>query len=124
MTTIAIFSLLVGHFIADFVAQTDAKGKSHDLWFLSLHVTVYTLIMMLVVAACGIIGVGAVQPWPVAVFVFITFVCHWVTDYASSRVSSALYQAEKHHDFFVVVGLDQLLHYTQLIFTYQLCFRA
>jgi hypothetical protein len=48
----------------------------------------------------------------------ITFVCHTVTDYITSRINSRLWLAQRVHDFFVSIGFDQVLHYTQLYITY------
>ena len=55
-------------------------------------------------------------------FIPITFVCHWLTDYFTSKVNTGLAieakRTTKWHDFFVNVGFDQLLHYIQLFLTY------
>jgi hypothetical protein len=50
----------------------------------------------------------------------ITFVTHWFTDYVTSKITSRLYKEGKVHDFFVIVGVDQMIHYTTLLLTY--CF--
>ena len=53
-------------------------------------------------------------------FVGITFVCHTITDYFTSRLNSKLWAKGDVHNFFVSVGFDQVLHYVQLFLTYQL----
>ena len=52
----------------------------------------------------------------------VIFITHWLTDYFTSRLTSKLYKEERYHDFFVMIGFDQVLHYTQLllIFNYLL----
>ncbi len=52
----------------------------------------------------------------------ITFATHWITDYFTSRWTSKLYAKGDIHNFFVVVGLDQFIHYTTLLGTYFLLY--
>lgn len=101
----AVIALLGVHFIADFVLQSDwmATNKSRRWDALALHVAVY--------AACF-----AWMGWR---FVAVTFAAHFVTDAVTSRITSRLWVAGSRHWFFVVVGLDQWLHATQLILTSQ-----
>ncbi len=93
------------HFICDFVLQTDrmAKQKSSDNLILTGHVIVYSLPFIII---------GGF------LYAFINGVLHWMVDYISSRVSKKLYAENRIHDFFVVVGLDQVLHLSCLILTY------
>jgi hypothetical protein len=114
-----LFILLV-HWFADFVLQTHhmSTRKSSSNYYLTLHVTVYTfatvflwaLILPLLQIHLTFSGV-----W--LSFIAI-FAMHWVTDYFTSRWTSRLYKEEKYHDFFVVIGFDQVLHYTQLLLTF------
>lgn len=102
-------SMFVLHFVADFMMQTDniAKGKSTSNTTLAVHVSLYTLPFLL------IFGPG---------FAAITFASHFVTDYFSSRLASKMYAENRRHDFFVVIGADQLLHTLQLILTFFITF--
>jgi hypothetical protein len=50
----------------------------------------------------------------------ITFVAHFITDYATSRIGKPFWEKKDYHTGFVVVGADQVLHYLQLIYTYEL----
>jgi len=144
-----VFLILIIHFIADFVLQTDkqAKGKSKNWNDLLAHTVNYSLVWLLAV----LIYLGytfidnKIQPTsnliPIILFPLITFVCHTITDYFTSRLNSKLwskatfwqnsFNKEKYgedycskmsgkytHNFFVSVGFDQLLHYTQLLLTY------
>lgn len=125
-------SVLVVHFIADFLLQSDwmAVNKSKSNAALTAHVTVY--------AACFLVfGIH---------FAAVTFYLHWITDYFTSRWTSKLwffkyvcsycgepwdthdcgkvdgpfwtYVHSKRHWFFVVIGLDQLIHFFTLAVTY------
>jgi hypothetical protein len=53
-------------------------------------------------------------------FWLITFVCHTITDYFTSRLNSRLWAKGDVHNFFVSIGFDQVLHYVQLFTTYYL----
>ena len=139
-TEINIFialAIILIHWLADFVLQTDdmAKGKSKDNGWLIIHTLVYTVVWLTV----GIVTilVGLIMSWvghslcqecichymlPLLGFCAITFVCHTITDYFTSRLNSKLYSEGKIHLFFVSVGFDQFLHYLQLFFTFNYLF--
>ena len=104
---ITLIFIILLHWLADFVLQTDqmAQNKSKSLYWLTLHVFAYSLIFF---------GFG----WK---FVLITFVCHWITDFVTSKITSYYWKIENRHMFFVVIGFDQFLHITQLLLTYELC---
>jgi hypothetical protein len=108
-------ALVLVHWVADFVLQshTMATNKSTSIKWLSIHISVYSFTWFLV-------GIWFFPVATVAAFAGITFACHWVTDYFTSKWTSRLWKAGKVHDFFVVVGFDQCLHYTQLVLTYMI----
>lgn len=102
------------HFLADFGLQThnQAVNKSSSNEYLLMHVGVYSL--------CWLIAMGL---WTgsfgsAVLFATMTFVCHFLTDYITSRISKSFFDKKDFHNGFVIVGFDQLLHYIQLIFTY------
>lgn len=92
--------LLAVHFIADFPLQTDwmALNKSKRWDALALHVTVYSACFLL-------FGVT---------FAAMTFASHFITDALTSRATSALWQRNQRHWFFVMIGFDQLIHASTL----------
>jgi hypothetical protein len=110
---------LLTHWVADFVFQTDweAKNKSINNYALTKHVLKYSLMWLI-----PIVGTAFFTSVPIILFWFIpiTFVCHWVTDYFTSRLNSRLWKTNKVHEFFVSVGFDQVLHYVQLVLTFLL----
>ena len=108
--------LLIAHFVADFVFQSDkmAKGKSSDNKLLSLHVVVYSWAMLMAVAI--ITQDLAISLW----YVLINGCLHWATDYVTSRITKRLWSEGKVHEFFVAVGVDQLVHYLCLAVTARL----
>lgn len=138
-TLTEIFSIIVIHWIADFVLQTDkqAKGKSKNWSDLLSHTSIYSLVWLLI--GFGIF-LNDFKPYnqihntqmndywnhyiPLGLlFVFITFICHTITDYFTSRLNSKLWAKGQTHKFFVSIGFDQILHYVQLFLTYYLLFK-
>jgi hypothetical protein len=117
---IALSVLFALHFVGDFVCQSDrmAKGKSTNWLILLEHVMTYYLV----------IGVGFILfKWvfypnmgSLTVFLLVNLVAHFVTDFFTSRWTTKLYLQGKRHWFFVVIGLDQLIHILTLMWTYKL----
>ncbi len=104
MTLTAILFLVGVHWLADFVFQNDdmALKKSRSIKWLAFHVLVYS-------------SFYAILGWQ---FVLITYACHFVTDFVSSRLTARLVHLPSKHWFFVVIGADQALHMAQLFLTY------
>ncbi len=84
------------HWIGDFVLQTDnmALNKSHDNNFLFLHCSVYSLMFV----------------WLGITFYLLNFVLHFAVDYFTSRMTARLWEEERRHEFFVIIGMDQFIH--------------
>lgn len=106
-------ALLAVHWVADFVLQThwQASNKSKNFEALSPHVCSYT----------AALGFGALIMFGTSVsfvsFVLANFMLHLVTDFCTSRVTSKLYAKGDIHNFFVVVGFDQLIHQVTIAVT-------
>ena len=125
LTLLEVLVILFIHWIADFVLQTEeqAKGKSKSWKWLLTHTITYTFIWFL---AAFIYEHGNnfssqfnnLQIKKVVLFTLITFVLHTATDYFTSRLNSKLLAKEDHHNFFVSIGFDQILHYVQLFLTF------
>jgi len=115
---IVLFILFI-HWVSDFLCQTDwmAQNKSKNWKALLVHTMVYSTIFMVI---GHFYGIFIENIWFGMQFGAITFICHTITDYFTSRLNSKLWKEQKVHWFFVSVGFDQLLHYTQLLLTYQL----
>lgn len=97
--------ILVLHFVADFILQSDyiAKTKSSSWKSLTIHVSLYTMVLLL-----------TLNP----LWAFINGILHFCVDAVTSRLTSMLWKEGKTHYFFVVIGLDQLLHTLMLVTTY------
>jgi hypothetical protein len=115
MTDQLFLYILIVHFLADFGLQTHQqatmKGKS-NLW-LFYHVGVYSVIWLI----CSFIFLG--NFWSALWFALVTFICHFTTDWITSRIGKPFWEKKDLHNGFVVVGFDQVLHYIQLYYTFK-----
>jgi len=111
-------ALLAVHWVADFALQThwQASNKSKRLDALAKHVTSYTA--TLAVTSVFLFGIGGIP------FAAVNGLLHFGTDYFTSRWSSRLYAKQDWHNFFVVIGFDQLIHQATLATTMWLIFRS
>jgi hypothetical protein len=112
-----ITTVLFCHWLADFVFQTDeqAKGKSSSNYWLGQHVAVYSmgLFAMVLFNSSSFVTFGSG-----IAFVLVNAIAHFCTDYVTSRQSSRLWKEGKVHDFFVMIGADQMIHYSTLFGTF------
>ena len=125
MSLTLIFSIIVIHWVADFVLQThwQASNKSKNNYALLMHVSTYTVTWLFAFGFWLVYGnqtmdiingqIGIEVFW----FFPITFVLHFITDYITSRINSILWKRGDIHNFFVSIGFDQVLHYVQLFLT-------
>ncbi len=101
-----LIALVLMHFVADFIFQTDwvAKGKSTSNPILFWHVTLYCIPFLFI----------SIE------FAVINALLHFITDWFTSRATSYLWKKEQRHWFFVVIGLDQAIHMICLFSTFVL----
>lgn len=114
-----IYLLIVTHWLADFVFQTDdmAKNKSKSNFWLSYHVMMYGTIIW---AFCiFLVATQGLRPdFNYLKFALINTGSHFAIDYVTSRMTSKLWAKGEVHNFFVVIGFDQALHMLILVSTY------
>lgn len=117
MSVNIIAAMALVHFIADFVLQSSwmAQNKSKDLLALTAHVAVYGLCLSIFAGALTLLGLA--QWAPMAAFVVVNTLLHFAVDSITSFYSAGLWSEKRWHDFFVLVGFDQLLHFVILIYT-------
>lgn len=113
--------LLATHWIADFVLQSHwmASNKSKRNDALLLHILTYTVVLA---PAVALIFPHAATTRMYPFFVLLNVALHFVTDWCTSRWSSKLWAKQDWHNFFVVIGFDQLIHQVTLGITMLLFF--
>ena len=125
-------SLLIAHFIGDFVLQSDWMATNKSKLWLALwwHTWVYSFVMFF--GATAVLGLTPI----VTAFWAITFITHFITDAVTSRITGRLwfvrviepcngpgkkfygsFDCGNRHWFFVMIGFDQLIHFTTLALT-------
>jgi hypothetical protein len=111
-----IITILFCHWIFDFHLQNDeiAKSKSKSNLALGTHVYLYSIGLLLMT----ILNFKYFESLHASAFVLINAVLHFFTDWVTSRATSLLYKEERYHDFFCVIGGDQMIHYVTLFGTF------
>jgi len=116
MNLIEIFSILIIHFIADFVLQTDwqAKNKSKSIEALMNHTITYSCVWLI----CGFV-LSLYNDFNYGLFFGVTLFFHSITDYFTSRWVKKSFDKQDYHNGFIKIGFDQyVLHLPQLFLTY------
>jgi len=115
MGVFGIISILAFHFIADFLLQSRqmANNKSTSIKELSKHVLVYAM------ASTVLYIIVSMDPMSIGYFFLITFATHWITDYFTSKWFSSLWAKDKEWKAIAIVGLDQFIHVSTLLLTYE-----
>lgn len=108
--------VILAHFIGDFLAQnnyTSAK-KGSDLKAMAFHVGLYFL---------GLCFLMLISPSAfVLLYCVINAVLHYFVDSVTAPISLGLFQKEDKRKFFLMLGLDQTIHYLCLSISYGLMF--
>jgi hypothetical protein len=132
MTLTIVFSIIFIHWVADFIFQAEewANNKSKNNVDLYKHVITYSTIWLFISPfLLGITRPDETTQWYVyssILFFMITFCCHFITDYVTSRIVSHKFEKKEYGSpipntgAFTVIGFDQVLHYIQLFGTYYL----
>lgn len=122
--------LILAHWFSDFVLQSDwqAINKSKNWLALGSHVGIYSLSMIVTMFVFFLVGalfkgyeasiwlvlfIQFMFPW-----ILVNALLHFVTDAITSRISSYLWLKGDRHNFFVMVGFDQVIHLWTLILTF------
>lgn len=123
---IGIITLLYAHFMADFVFQTHkmATQKSDDVRVLTTHILMYAMIFFFAFTLVGYVFAEyyniEFSKWLSMSFgiTIINSIFHFMIDYFTSKATKYFWKKEDYHNFFVVIGFDQLLHVSLLIISY------
>ena len=121
MNLYLLYLFLFLHWFADFLCQPHyvAVNKSKSVWVLLLHVLMYTILL-----ALGTVWLVPQStplykdPW--AMWLGANAILHLATDAFTSKISSRLWQEQRWHSFFSMIGFDQLLHVFAILATTQI----
>lgn len=119
----ALLYIWVAHFFADFICQTQwqAENKWNRVDALSMHVVIYSLILLVVSVQLIVLldgkGRQAVLAWWA-----INAGMHFFIDLITSKISHHFFAKKDYHNGWVVVGADQLLHFLTIYFTLKYLF--
>lgn len=128
LTLQEILLIIFIHWIADFICQDEkwALGKSKNWNDLLSHTITYSLLFAFFMCFLLPINKPHIGVYLPLIFFFITFILHTITDYFTSRIVSRKFANKQYGSpipnfgAFTMIGLDQVLHYTQLFLTYYL----
>ena len=106
---------LISHWVADFIFQKDedARNKSKSLKHLASHIKDYAIVFgLLTLAPLQALLSYTTTNYYLLILAFLAtnIITHLGIDYVTSKITSKLWAEGKVHEFFVIVGLDQLLH--------------
>jgi hypothetical protein len=130
------FLIVLNHFFADFLCQTDkmAVNKSKSIKWLTIHACTYIIAMCPMGLCLDHSTYGHFIGWGWGVgssWLAMNLILHWITDFFTSKLTSYLYLRGEsdptgtfmggsfRHWFFSVIGADQVIHAGCLFFTYQ-----
>jgi len=118
-----IVFIMFGHWVADFLCQSRwmAENKSEKFVALFTHGAVYTLVLTYLMLITTM-HVGEQQElYKVLLFCIMNGVCHLGVDGVTSRITKYCWNKGRTHWFFMVIGLDQFIHFAILFETMRLC---
>lgn len=120
------------HTFADFIMQAEqwAVNKSKSNKALLAHVSTYSVVWflpMIAIFANEIPGKQDTLYFQLsAIFCFVTFCVHFVTDWITSRIVSKKFANKEfgssipNFGVFTIIQFDQMFHYAQLFLTFHL----
>lgn len=115
MSEILIISILLGHWLADFIFQSRemAVNKSHDNKALLKHVGVYSLVLLIFMGLASGFSLGQ----NLLIWVALNGGIHLITDYNTSRLAAYFKINDMEPYFWYTIGFDQFIHGATLLIT-------
>lgn len=104
--------ILFVHWVSDFCLQSRwmAEGKSSKWIPLVFHVAVYGFFLIILL-------LPFYEYKSILTFGIINTLAHLLVDSITAPISARFYKNGQIHPFFCIIGLDQFLHTSCLIFT-------
>lgn len=129
-----IIAIIVGHWVGDFLLQSDwmALNKSKNWLALFSHTIVYTIAMVVSMGVWLQFYYDAFILAPLSLnfdiwnalgsWGILNFLMHTWQDAVTSTIIASPWAAQNRHRFFVMIGLDQVLHHLFLFWSVRLMF--
>lgn len=125
---LGVLVILFAHYMADFIFQPHsiALAKAESVVALSIHIIVYTLIFFILFCLYGVIlnefftFTITMKHW-IQMGISISIVngiVHYLIDYITSKINRHFWNSSQFRNFFMMIGLDQFLHLSVLVFSY------
>jgi hypothetical protein len=110
-------AILFIHWVGDYLLQTNeiASKKSKSVRWLTFHVLLYTLALLVGVFLLNLINVISLDN--ILLFAGVNGALHWITDLITSRLAHRL--THKPRPYYLLIGFDQFLHAATLLYTLQ-----
>jgi hypothetical protein len=118
MTAHLIVFVLAAHYVGDFTLQTRwmARNKSEDFLALGSHAATYTATLVVLLGGFATYF-GLMTGWEVVGYGLLNGAVHMAVDALTSRVSSHAHRVDDDPMFWNVIGFDQFIHATTLIYS-------
>lgn len=113
-----IITILFAHWVADFIFQSQeiAANKYNNIYVLIRHICIYTTVLFSILCISKLFGIN-IDSEKLMQLCALNGLLHFIVDFCTSKITHYLYSKNKIHEFFVVIGFDQLLHYSCLFMT-------
>ncbi len=119
--TLLLISLLVCHYLADFCLTTPkmirAKADGRDLWPIMLHAAIHAGLM----AICLLLW--SISWKAVLLAIAVEWITHFLIDLAKARLSIRflILTDQQQKPYWMLYGLDQLLHQLVIVGVWYYC---
>ena len=122
------FELLIIHYIADFIFQDEkwATNKYNSIKALLSHTVTYSYVFLLLIVMFPNILVSFNGLWGLLAFIFFIFIGHTAVDFVTSKIVHNKFEKKQYGSpipnfgAFSMIGLDQLIHFGMIFYTYYL----
>jgi energy-coupling factor transporter transmembrane protein EcfT len=120
MSWVFVIYILLLHWVFDIYFQSHemATNKSESLKWLSIHSFIYSLLGIIICLHFYLPIITCLY------FMLFLFATHMAIDGLTSKINSVLWKRNRMHDLFVVIGLDQILHYACIFWFLEVALRV
>jgi len=116
-----IFIILIVHYIADFIMQTEimASKKSENIYWLGTHCFIYGVGIFFLLFLCNILSFIVISSYfYLFLFALGNAIFHFLIDFTTSKIETYFYLKKMNRAFFNVIGIDQLAHVIILLISF------